>query len=34
MHRINSEKDWQLEGIYTDKGISGTSVKNVMSLTE
>lgn len=26
-HRINSEKDWQLEGIYTDKGISGTSVK-------
>ena len=26
-HRINSEKDWQLEGIYADKGISGTSVK-------
>lgn len=26
-YRINSEKDWQLEGIYTDKGISGTSVK-------
>lgn len=26
-HRINSEKDWQPEGIYADKGISGTSVK-------
>lgn len=26
--RINSENGWTLEGIYADKGISGTSVKN------
>ena len=26
--RINSENGWMLEGIYADKGISGTSVKN------
>ena len=26
--RINSETGWTLEGIYADKGISGTSVKN------
>lgn len=25
---INSENGWTLEGIYADKGISGTSVKN------
>ncbi len=26
--RIHSENGWMLEGIYADKGISGTSVKN------
>ena len=26
-HRINAENGWTLEGIYADKGISGTSVK-------
>lgn len=26
--RINSENGWTLEGIYADKGISGTNVKN------
>ena len=26
--RIHSENGWTLEGIYADKGISGTSVKN------
>lgn len=27
-NRINAENGWTLEGIYADKGISGTSVKN------
>lgn len=27
-NRINAENGWKLEGIYADKGISGTSVKN------